>query len=417
MQGELKTQVTNPDGGIYSLVKYGTCYSIYHSYAHHVNFSNLSYTMQLTDELRMGYHVFTVDGVVVHSGHYFVNTVDEKITAIPFAPLQRSDTCVVTDASTDTQGRRLIAGGTEVANGKAYRFMGSITDARRNHICGGTLVASDKLLTAAHCFSQTVEGWPYYMKPVCNNDCAYNDAHRARNSICDDVSDDGEGYCKLGSDCDDCGVYVSNNTCANGLHQVTLGTVDIDAYASNACAEVIPLKSVDGYPTYAATSGEGSNLKYFSLHDMAIITLAGGSGYSPIALYTGNVTNLIGASVVALGWGHTYQGGVTVDNLRSVSGTVQCVGNACYQNQHDGCYSSNIDHSNNNELCVRYGIDDVGGACKGDSGGPVVLIGDELLLVGVVSYMKGTCGSSDARYYAMNVADPEHADWLRSFQL
>ncbi|WP_406839452.1 S1 family peptidase [Streptomyces sp. AHU1] len=45
-----------------------------------------------------------------------------------------------------------IVGGTTTTT-TAYPFMMQITDARQNQFCGGTLVAADKVVTAAHCVS------------------------------------------------------------------------------------------------------------------------------------------------------------------------------------------------------------------------------------------------------------------------
>ncbi|MFF3887147.1 S1 family peptidase [Streptomyces sp. NPDC001914] len=45
-----------------------------------------------------------------------------------------------------------IVGGTTTTT-TAYPFMMQITDARQNQFCGGTLVAADKVVTAAHCMS------------------------------------------------------------------------------------------------------------------------------------------------------------------------------------------------------------------------------------------------------------------------
>ncbi|MFD8734486.1 S1 family peptidase [Streptomyces sp. NPDC059618] len=45
-----------------------------------------------------------------------------------------------------------IVGGTTTTT-STYPFMMQITDARQNQFCGGTLVAADKVVTAAHCMS------------------------------------------------------------------------------------------------------------------------------------------------------------------------------------------------------------------------------------------------------------------------
>ncbi|MFD5514410.1 S1 family peptidase [Streptomyces sp. NPDC127066] len=45
-----------------------------------------------------------------------------------------------------------IVGGTTTTT-TAYPFMMQITDARQNQFCGGTLVAADKVVTAAHCMA------------------------------------------------------------------------------------------------------------------------------------------------------------------------------------------------------------------------------------------------------------------------
>ncbi|KAB1978577.1 S1 family peptidase [Streptomyces triticiradicis] len=45
-----------------------------------------------------------------------------------------------------------IVGGTTTTT-TAYPFMMQITDARQNQFCGGTLLAADKVVTAAHCVS------------------------------------------------------------------------------------------------------------------------------------------------------------------------------------------------------------------------------------------------------------------------
>ncbi|MFE4699834.1 S1 family peptidase [Streptomyces sp. NPDC056738] len=50
-----------------------------------------------------------------------------------------------------------IVGGTTTTT-SAYPFMMQITDARQNQFCGGTLVAPDKVVTAAHCMSGETTG-------------------------------------------------------------------------------------------------------------------------------------------------------------------------------------------------------------------------------------------------------------------
>eukprot|EP00854_Cymbomonas_tetramitiformis_P030915 gene30915-38756_t len=259
------------------------------------------------------------------------------------------------------------------------------------------------MLTAAHCFPKTVEGWPYYNRAVCRDTCAYDETYRANNGQCDDTR--GTSYCKLNADCQDCGTYVANYSCTTGSinRALLLSVTRRNTSSADTCAERIPLKRAYEYPEYVSAENEAANL-YFLRHDIAIITLG---AYPPISLYNGTAANLLNADVMAIGWGRTEATDHVTNELRKVRGKIQCVGTTCHPTSANCVYlrDFNIDDM----LCVRYGESDEGGACSGDSGGPVVMIDPNmeavLSLVGVVSFMTGDCGASNARYFAMNLAN------------
>ena len=400
----------------YPPLRYGACYDNHYSIAHYLR-QGSNFAVLYADDIKMGYYAITLNGAMVLSGTNFEDNVTAVVSQLPFEAVQRTDACV--SSASGAEGRRLIGGGDEIEDGGAYRFVGSLGNfkwANDSHGCGASLIASNLILTAAHCFTKTVAGWPYYNRDVCENTCAYDTTYNANNGQCDDNR--GTGYCKLGSDCQDCGTYVANYSCNTfSFNRVLLGVTDRTYEATDICAERIPLKRAHEYPAYAQATNSAAEL-YFLRHDLAIVTLAGSSAYPPIPLYNGTSTDLLGADVVAIGWGATENSPLVTNKLRKVRGVIQCVGTLCHNSETQYCvYATN--YNIDDMLCVRYGTNNEGGACSGDSGGPVVLIDSTteavLSLVGVISFMTESCGMHQARYYAMNIANVEHRHWLHQF--
>lgn len=200
-----------------------------------------------------------------------------------------------------------IVGGQAVSNALYERYFESIASLqiRGNHLCGGTLIAADTVLTAAHC-----------------------------------VAD-------LGSSSSRLRVNLGSNKLGGELESIRVTSIDVDSRYNRRNSQ----------------------------YDVAILTLAEDSKYTPSALNLESSFPAVGSTVYTAGWGTTREGGRISNDLKYTA--VDVVSNTeCQEAYGDRVYAGNI--------CAYAERTD---SCQGDSGGPLYSFdGEKLSVVGVVSW-------------------------------
>ncbi|KAK3275516.1 hypothetical protein CYMTET_16357 [Cymbomonas tetramitiformis] len=253
---------------------------------------------------------------------------------------------IATRARANTTAR--VVGGDPVANQGEYGFMVSIQrayDKQQNsmhaHLCGGSLVAPDLVLTAAHCVYPNGRDWP------------------------------------------------DNTNCFTDAHHVDVGRITLTESAEAKCIEEIVIVDVYIHPKY-----DPNSLSY----DFALLRLGAKSSYRPIRIFdTGDENHpkvdFRRMVVSSLGWGHTAYAGHMSDDLMIMHTFVydreECKRNYANVVLGDGSKAKIVgvvfdDHN----FCAYHKIGNtVIDSCQGDSGGAMFFHQEgEFYIIGVVSF-------------------------------
>ncbi|KAK3242640.1 hypothetical protein CYMTET_47663 [Cymbomonas tetramitiformis] len=256
------------------------------------------------------------------------------------------DLVISVGARVDTSSR--VVGGDPVLTPGLYGFMVSIQrayDKDQNsmhaHLCGGSLIAPDLVLTAAHCVYDTADSWP------------------------------------------------TQANCFTGAHHVGIGRITLTDSADLRCIEEIPIVDVYVHPKY--------NPRTLSF-DVALLRLASKSSYQPITVYDMNDlsqprVDLSKIVVSSLGWGHTAYRGHMSDDLMLMNTFVydrqQCKRNYANVVLSDGSKAGivGVEFGDHN-FCAYHKIDNtVIDNCQGDSGGAMFFeVNNRYYVIGVVSF-------------------------------
>jgi secreted trypsin-like serine protease len=212
----------------------------------------------------------------------------------------------------------------------------------QRQFCGGSLLTSRIVITAAHCVADT--------DPDCSFTCALNDQG-------------GDGTAKI--DPNDVDVILGRST----LTDTGQGT-------EHSVTAVVPRSNYD--PDY---QGDG-----VPRYDVAYLVLSSASAQTPIKIAGTDEGALWdpGRSADISGWGSTSENGNTVDTLRSA--TVGVIADPTCGSA--SVYGSDFDPAT--MVCAGYmagGVD----TCYGDSGGPLEapLEGGGYRLVGITGWGEG----------------------------
>jgi secreted trypsin-like serine protease len=268
---------------------------------------------------------------------------------------------------------RIVGGST--ASVATYPWQAAVVDsnaqspsknAHQRQFCGGSLLTSRIVVTAAHCVADT--------DPDCSVTCAISDPG-------------GDGTAKL--DPNDVDVILGRST-----------LTDTGQGAEHTITAVVPRSNYNG--NY---QGDG-----VPRYDVAYLVLSAASAQTPIKIAGTDEGALwdAGSAAEISGWGSTSEAGPTVDTLRAATVGVIPDSN-CSSTL---VYGSDFDPAT--MLCAGYltgGVD----TCFGDSGGPLEapLQSGGYRLIGITGWGDG-CAQANSPGVYTRVAGPTMRSFIQS---
>ncbi|KAK3255108.1 hypothetical protein CYMTET_35735 [Cymbomonas tetramitiformis] len=313
-----------------------------------------------------GFYSIASHGVIIASGAAF--TESAQLTSpmrtsvrvdidLPFTSKAQSPNCQVNASAvkhvSNLPGKTVdrmerVVGGDVVKLRGEYPFMVSVQrayDDKENaphaHVCGGSLIAPNVVLTAAHCIGRIETEW------------------------------------------------LGETNCFTDAHHVDVGRISLSDESEMKCVEEIPIADVIIHPAF--------NEKDLS-YDFALIKLVADSSYAPIEVYDPANEALEGVDahnqiMHSVGWGHTAYRGHLSDDLMVMNTFIydrdRCKLNYDNVILEDGKKAKVVgvlfgEHN----LCAYHKVGNtVIDNCQGDSGGPLFFEHRGLpYLMGIVSF-------------------------------
>lgn len=218
------------------------------------------------------------------------------------------------------------------------------------------------------------------------------------------------------------GTYAGSGTLISSEWVLTAAHMVTDASSSSSLTYVINgvtyyADSYTYYSGYSSTTLSG---------DLALVHLTTAvTGVTYATLYSGTTSSLIGLTATYVGYGVTGTGSAgytegTYGTKRAVQNVLDTVGSSVYSNWPSTDLIADFDSPATNSR-DRSGLGSStplaleGLIAPGDSGGGAfVTIGDTTYLVGVISFLGYSDGTSNADYgdYAGIVSVTEYLDWI-----